>query len=407
MPDVKYPDDCAAINLHHIEVFYVQAFCNAPFPVLIARDDGRFLMINNAFKSATGYSDDTVPTIDSWKRHIRVIAAKDNQIDFAHFFDGESVPEPFRVSVRAKNGTWLTWELFISLLGKTTGGQRLIAIVATDVTHANKKEQQLESVAHRLEREISKKTTDLNSTINRLEREVVQRKQASNALALSRARLKSISRRTLDVLEADRQTVSKELHDSIGASLAAIKFSLEEKEILREENQGRLDQSLNQEIAHLQATIKESKRISANLRPTTLDDLGLIATIDWYLRQFRRLCGTIYLDYQREITEADVPEAMKIIIYRIVQEGLSNIQKHSEAKSVRLQIGFIDGGGSISLIIEDDGRGFDVDEVLSEKDPLSGYGLTAMRERCEIFGGSFHIESHRDQGTRINAILPI
>ena len=98
---------------------------------------------------------------------------------------------------------------------------------------------------------------------------------------------------------------------------------------------------------------------------------------------------------------------MKIIIYRIVQEGLSNAQKHSEAELVRLQMGFSDGNRSISLVIEDDGRGFDVEEILSEKDPLSGYGLTAMRERCEIYGGSFHIHSRIGQGTRINAILPI
>jgi PAS domain S-box-containing protein len=406
MRDVTHRDDCAAIDLH-IEGLYVQAFCNAPFPVLIARDDGRFLMMNNAFKSATGYGDDTVPTIDSWKRHIRVVAAKNDEIDFGSFFERESLPESLRISVRTKNGDWLAWDLFISLFAKTTDGQRLVVIVAMDVTPATKNEQHLEAEAHRLKKEVSEKKIDLNATINRLESEIVQRRQMSDALSLSRERLKNISRRTLDVLEADRRTVSKELHDSIGASLAAIKFSLEEKEMVREENQGRLDQSINQEIAYLKATIKETKRISANLRPTTLDDLGLMATIDWYLRQFQRLCGKINLDYQKEITEADIPDAMKIIIYRIVQESLSNTQKHSEAKSVRLLIGFADGGRSISLSIEDDGRGFDVDEVFSQKDPLSGYGLTAMRERCEIFGGSFHIESHTGQGTRINAILPI
>jgi signal transduction histidine kinase len=213
--------------------------------------------------------------------------------------------------------------------------------------------------------------------------------------------------RTLDVLEADRRTISKELHDSICASLAALKFSLEENEMQRQQNQGRLDESLDQEIAHLMATIKETKRISANLRPTTLDDLGLLATIQWYLRQFQRLYEGIRVDYRTEVAEQDVPEPMKIIIYRIVQEGLSNALKHSEARSVRLQMGFSDGNRSISLLIEDDGRGFDVEEILSEKDPLSGYGLTAMRERCEIYGGSFHIHSQIDHGTRINAILPI
>ena len=254
---------------------------------------------------------------------------------------------------------------------------------------------------------MSERTKDLNATISALQNEIAERKRMSDALTLSRERLKHISRRTLNVLEADRRTVSKELHDSIGASLAAIKFSLEDKEMRREQNSGRLDQSLTQEIGYLLETIKETKRISANLRPTTLDDLGLMATIDWYLRQFQRMYGNIQVHYTTEITEADVPEAMKIIIYRIIQEGLSNAEKHSEASSVRLQIAFSDGRRSISLFIEDNGRGFNVEEVLSEKDPLSGYGLTAMRERCEIFGGSFHIESTIGKGSKINAILPI
>ena len=209
------------------------------------------------------------------------------------------------------------------------------------------------------------------------------------------------------MLEADRRTVSKELHDSIGASLAAIKFSLEEKEIKRRQNEGLLDDSLEQEIAYLLDTIKETKRISANLRPTILDDLGLMATIQWYLRQYQRMYGNIHVDYTTTVDEEDVPESMKIIIYRIIQEGLANAEKHSEARTVCLRMAFVDGKKSISLLIEDDGRGFDVEETLSKKDPLSGYGLKAMRERCEIFGGSFHIESRIGQGSRINAILPL
>jgi signal transduction histidine kinase len=132
-----------------------------------------------------------------------------------------------------------------------------------------------------------------------------------------------------------------------------------------------------------------------------------MATIKWYLRQFQRMYGNIQIDYTTEIEEKDVPESMKIIIYRIIQEGLSNAEKHSESSSVRLHIRFTDGKRAISLFIEDDGRGFDVTDVLSKKDPLSGYGLTAMRERCEIFGGSFDIESRIGQGTQINAVLPL
>jgi signal transduction histidine kinase len=312
-----------------------------------------------------------------------------------------------RASLSSSSGKALTWDLFTASLGRTTDGQRMFICMASDVTAEIERKRYLESAMNQLERQVSERTKDLNATITALQNEISERKRMGEALTLSRERLKLISRRTLDVLEADRRTISKELHDSIGASLAAIKFSLEEKEMKREQQSGRLDESLSQEIGYLLATIKETKRISANLRPTTLDDLGLMATIDWYLRQFQRVYGNIQLDYSSEITEADVPDAMKIVIYRIVQEGLSNAKKHSEAHSVRLRMKFTDGRKSISLYIEDDGRGFDVKEVLSEKDPLSGYGLTAMRERCEIFGGSFHIESIIGKGTKINAILPV
>lgn len=253
---------------------------------------------------------------------------------------------------------------------------------------------------------MSDKTKGNNATIRALENEIIERRRISDALTLSQERLKRLSMRTLTILEADRQTISKELHDSIGASLAAIKFSLEGKEIKRVQNQGRLEDSLEQEIAYLLAAIKETKRISANLRPTILDDLGLMATIQWYLRQFQSSYGTIRIHYTTEISEADVPEAMKIVIYRMIQEGLTNAEKHSQAASVHLAMGFAEQNQVISLRIEDDGRGFDVQEALSRKDPLSGYGLIAMRERCEIFGGSFSIESETGKGTRINATLP-
>lgn len=231
--------------------------------------------------------------------------------------------------------------------------------------------------------------------------------QIAETLKNTEERIKRLSRRTLEALEADRQTISKELHDSIGASLAAIKFSLEEKEMTRLQNNGRLDESLDQEIAYLMGTIKETKRISANLRPTTLDDLGLLATIEWYVRQFKHLYGDIQVDYTNKISEHDIPEDLKIIIYRIIQEGLTNAEKHSEADTIRLSLETTDNNRAISLSIVDNGRGFEVDEILSNKDPLSGYGLTAMLERCEIIGGSFHVSSSLEHGTTITAILPI
>jgi len=406
MSEKAKSDTCNVLDFK-LETPYSQALYNAPIPIFIVQADGRFLLINRAVQEAIGFSPQEIPTIEAWARHIQGDSAMQSDFFSTGLFEPGKAVNPIRVSVQTKSGSSLIWEMFNAPLGLTAEGQPVVISIVSDVTQKADHQRHLEAVKDQLEQEVSRRTKDLNETIIALENEIAERKRISDALTLSRERLKIISRRTLNVLEADRRTVSKELHDSIGASLAAIKFSLEEKEIKRTQNHGRLDVSLDQEIAYLIAAVKETKRIAANLRPTILDDLGLMATIKWYLRQFQRMYGNIRIDYATEIAESDVPEAMKIIIYRIIQESLNNAEKHSEAALIRLHMGFSDGKRSISVLIDDDGRGFDVEKTLSKKDPLVGYGLIAMRERCEIYGGSFHIDSQIGMGTRINAILPI
>lgn len=396
----------AEILNFHFEAPYFQALYKAPVPVIIAREDGRLLLLNRAFEKATGYSAEELPTIEDWRRVQEIDEAEMNE-RFKDYFNLQKVLLPIRITVKTKDGMSLIWELFSAPLGCTTDGQRMVINIASDVTEKVDHQRHLESLASQLEVEVSKRTQALDATIKELEKEIEGRKRMESALALSRERLKNLSLRALTILEADRCSISKELHDSLGASLAAIKFSLEEKEMKRSQAGGHLDDPLDQEVGYLLDAIKETKRISAHLRPTTLDDLGLVATVTWYLRQYQRLYRSIAVDFSTEIMDRDVPDAMKIVIYRLVQEGLSNAAKHGEASTVRLRMAHSDDGQSIALFIEDDGCGFDVQEAISHKDPLSGYGLTAMRERCEIFGGSFHIDSQAGRGTRIHAILPV
>ena len=381
------------------EAPYFQALYDAPMPVTIAREDGRLLLINRAFQEATGYTPEMISTLDDWADFQAEPTAGVSR-RFADYFKLEKALTPVQVTVKTNNGKCLVWEILNAPLGKTADGHRMIITIASDLTGNIIYQQHLEA-------EVCKRTEALNHTIDALRKEIEERRRISKALTRSHERLKNLSLRTLTILEADRRTISKELHDSLGASLAAIKFSLEDKEIKRSQKGGRLDDSLEQEIAHLLSTIKETKRISANLRPTTLDDLGLMATVKWYLRQLKRVYQEITINYTADIIEDDVPEEMKIIIYRIIQEGLTNAQKHSEASVVRLHMAFTENRQSITLLIEDNGRGFNVEEALSQKDPLSGYGLTAMRERCEIFGGSFQIHSEIGKGTRVRATLPV
>ena len=235
-------------------------------------------------------------------------------------------------------------------------------------------------------------------------KDISLRKQMEMELATSQKHLQELSRKSIEALESDRRMTAKELHDGIGASLAAIKFRLEG--IVEEiaQNPQRAAASLNQSIACLQAAIKETKQISAKLRPTMLDDLGLLSTISWFTRKFSEQFGNIQLRLQIEVREEDIPETLKIVIFRVLQESLHNAAKHSEATEIT--IGLKTDPHQIVLEVVDNGGGFDVKKVLDRQDALSRYGLASMQERAEIVGGSLAVDSSPGKSTRIKMILP-
>jgi len=234
-------------------------------------------------------------------------------------------------------------------------------------------------------------------------KDISLRKQMEKELAVSQKHLQELSRRAIEALESDRRTIAKELHDGIGASLAAIRFKLEGivEEIAKNPQQAAV--ALDESISYLQDTIKETKQISANLRPTMLDDLGLLSTISWFTRQFSEQFGNIRLRPRIEIREEDIPETLKIVIYRVLQESLHNAAKHSNATEVAISLKT--DPHQIVLEVVDNGAGFDVQKALGPKDPLNGYGLANMLERAEIVGGSLVIDSSPGKGTRIRMIL--
>jgi PAS domain S-box-containing protein len=183
-----------------------------------------------------------------------------------------------------------------------------------------------------LENEIQSKELVIDHTVNALEAEVSERREVEKELEMSRRQLRMLSQKTLELLESDRQMIAKELHDSIGASLAAIKFSLEGWLEMYGEQLPSNEIPFDRIITHIMETIKETKRISANLRPTTLDDLGLLATAQWFCRNLAGLYQGIRITPRFDVSEADIPEAMKIVVYRVMQEALSNAAKHGQAQ---------------------------------------------------------------------------
>jgi len=221
----------------------------------------------------------------------------------------------------------------------------------------------------------------------------------------SQRRLKEFSRKSIEALEADRKAISRELHDSIGGNLAAIKFAMESIVKKIAEKPDTATTSLVKTISHLAETIKECKRISANLRPEIIDDRGLLPTIDWHTRQFSQHYNQIKIIQQLDVDEREVPELLKIVIYRVIQEALNNAAMHSKADTIYIRLK--KSGNYFEAEVEDNGRGFDFKEVSNCSDRSSGFGLKSMRERVEIIGGSFSVHSLMGAGTRVRIAVPV
>jgi signal transduction histidine kinase len=211
-----------------------------------------------------------------------------------------------------------------------------------------------------------------------------------------------IPSRLIAAQEKERKRIGGELHDSIGQTLAALKYWVEM--ILLERDQGKFELALSrleQFVPSLQRSIEETRAIYMGLRPTMLETLGVISTLTWFCREFQRIYPAHHIELSIGLAEDDIPEPLKIVIFRITQEALNNIAKHSRAEWVDITLG--KGGTGIELSVADDGAGFGETGPQAEGRTL---GLTGMRERAEATGGTLSIRSKPGEGTTIQCIWP-
>jgi len=157
--------------------------------------------------------------------------------------------------------------------------------------------------------------------------------------------------------------------------------------------------SLEAVIPLTQKTIGEVRRIVKDLRPSILDDLGILATITWFCREFQNVYAGIRIKREIYIQENDIPSPLKTVIYRILQEALNNVAKHSRADLIQLTLEKSDS--RIELKIQDNGVGFDLAKTLSLRPSQRGFGLASMRERAGLSGAAFDIVSTVGKGTVI------
>ena len=230
--------------------------------------------------------------------------------------------------------------------------------------------------------------------------DITESKRSREKLIRSEKNLRILSAQLITAKEEERKRIAHELHDSVGQYLSSIKFNLENIISLMEKgSSGTGLKALKESIPVIQATIEEVRRISMDLRPSILDDLGILATISWFCREFQTVYTGIRIIRTITLEEEDVPEHLKIIIFRIIQEALNNVAKHGKADTV--DISLIMRNGSIELSISDNGIGFDVQETVQREDSGKGMGLASMEERTDLSGGVFSIDSVKGLGTLI------
>ncbi|MGQ9654174.1 MAG: PAS domain-containing protein [Thermodesulfobacteriota bacterium] len=235
---------------------------------------------------------------------------------------------------------------------------------------------------------------------------ILERKRAEEALRRSEAELREMSARLLTAQEDERRAVAHDVHDSLGSSLVALKYRMENiRSGLVKGRYKAFARELEEMASTIQENIQEVRRIQRALRPPILDDLGIVPAISWFTREFENTYRGIRIEKEMDIQESDLSDLLKTVIFRIVQEGLNNIAKHSHANLVHLSL--LKSQNRIDLAIRDDGLGFDVGEAISTDKFPRGMGIHGMRERVELSGGSFELESVPGRGTSIRASWPL
>jgi signal transduction histidine kinase len=217
--------------------------------------------------------------------------------------------------------------------------------------------------------------------------------RASIAVDLSRQVARDALRRVVAGQEVERRRLARELHDETGQALTSILLGLRSVEETKSSEEMRKAAGDLREL--VVATLQDVRRLAVQLRPKALDDFGLVAALERLTQTFSETTG-MHVELEAQLGEERLPAEVETTLYRIVQEALTNIVKHAEA--TRVSVLLVRKATTATVVIEDDGRGFDTDDARAD-----GLGLVGMRERVELHDGRLTVESTPTSGTTLVA----
>lgn len=215
--------------------------------------------------------------------------------------------------------------------------------------------------------------------------------------------LKTLSQQVIRTQEEERRKIAQELHDEIGQALTVMKINIEmSKQKIPSEFTQVIDRIKENEELIVQ-TLEKVRNLTTDLRPPTLDDLGLVPTLNWYIQSFSKRTN-IKVTFKTNHCRGRFPLDLEMVLYRINQEALTNVAKH--AKATRVSITLEKKNNYALLTVKDDGVGFDIKKIMSERKVKKGFGLFNIKERVKLLNGDFNVISKPKKGTRLKVRIP-
>jgi PAS domain S-box-containing protein len=236
--------------------------------------------------------------------------------------------------------------------------------------------------------------------ISKIARDITERKEAEEKLQKSHKDLRDLATHLQNIREEERIQIARDIHDELGQQLTGLKmdFSWLIKKISIEDKA--IEEKIHEMVKLVEETIVSVRRISANLRPSILDDLGLVSALQWHSIEVEKRFG-IKVNFLSDLDVIEVPAATATGLFRIYQEALTNAVRHANAHQVKSTLQMTNN--EIILQIHDDGKGIDLNNDLKKK----SFGLLGIKERAFVMGGKYNLKSEPGKGTHISVAVPV
>ena len=329
--------------------------------------------VSPAVENLLGYTTDEITG-----RHFRELVAPEDMMrvlrGFRNVLSGLGGGGEYRVRAKSGEIRWVRTDTQPVYDGEALMGVRGVLV---DVTDRVRSDEQLRAYRDDLEILVGQRTSELRA--------------ANERLAL-------LSQRLMHAQEDERRRIARELHDEIGQELTALRITLQAA------RKAHPAPHIEDGVRIAEQTLQQVRDLSLDLRPSLLDDLGLVPALRWYLDRQAQRAG-LSIDFAADVPDERLPPDLEVACFRFVQEAFTNVVRHAQATRVTVRLRKRDG--DLELTVEDDGVGFDVAETFENAAKGESIGLLGMRERAQLASGEMEILAAEGQGAIIRARFPL